>query len=356
MIRKKNIESVAAVPLFKFNVENFLSKRGIHYITSGVNVKAGEINLSCPFCNSEGNPDPSHHLGIDPKNGFWSCWRNRRHHGRKLHRLLMKLLRISYAEACQILGEQVDWIQEGSFDALAKDPSKIFVTEQQYLEAEQDAKGLDLPEDFVKIGKYNSSKRFINYLIYERGFHKLHVDDLIDTYDLHCCLSGKWENRLIWPIYQDFRLVTWTGRSIQKETSLRYNTFSPRKGALMSIKDTVYNFDDLMDAHGDVLFVTEGPFDALKVDFYGKDVGARATCLFSKTLREPQAILIEELSMNFKKIVLLLDVEEVDTALKMTSALAFLTNEVIPGELPEGFGDPGDLTPSAIYKLVDSLV
>lgn len=344
------------MPVFKFNVENFLSKRGIHYITNGVNVKAGELNLSCPFCNSEGNPDPSHHLGIDPNTGFWSCWRNRRHHGRKLHRLLMKLLRISYAEACQILGEQVDWIQEGSFDALAKDPSKIFSTEQEYLEAEQNAKGLDLPEEFAPVGKYSSSKRFINYLIYERGFHKNHIYDFIDQYDVRCCLSGKWENRIILPIHQDFRLVTWTGRSIQKESKLRYNTFSPRHGALMSIKDTIYNFDNLMDANGEILFVTEGPFDALKVDFYGQEIGARATCLFSKNLREPQAILIEELSMNFKKVVLLLDAAEVDTALKMASALAFVTNEVIPGQVPEEYEDPGEMPPKAIYKLIDSLV
>jgi len=96
----------------KFDIKAFYDKRSVDYITKGVNVKKNEINISCPFCNSEGNPDPSYHLGVDPKTGFWSCWRSRKHHGKRLHRLIMKVGQVSYQEACTILGEFDAYLQE----------------------------------------------------------------------------------------------------------------------------------------------------------------------------------------------------------------------------------------------------
>jgi hypothetical protein len=335
--------------MLKFDAENFLAKRGIEYITHGVNVKKNEINISCPFCNSEGNPDPSYHLGIQRETGYWSCWRNRRHRGRSLHRVFMKLLRISYDEVCKILGEQTSWLQEGAFDKLAANPYAMF--EQNYIE-EQLTKGLDWPEDFKQFKGYSSSKRFLDYLI-SRGYHKNHIDELIDRYSFHYCISGRWQDRVLLPIKIDYRLVTWTSRSILKNTSLRYMSLSEKDGALMSIKDTVFNFDELSDSEGSVLFICEGPFDAIKVDFYGADLGGRATCLFSKNLRESQAILINEIvrSAGFNRVVVLLDTAEVDTAMLVQSQLSFIRVPIDIGTYDAK--DPGDLTSSQVYKLVE---
>jgi len=334
----------------QFDIEDFYLRRGIDFIRKGTNVKKGEINVSCPFCNSSSNPDPSYHLGVDPNTGYWSCWRNRKHRGKRLQRLIMKLLSISYAEACEILGQKVDWIREGSFNIFNEDfdTSKLFNDEQEAAEE----KILELDPNIRPFTGFRSELPFLKYLT-ERGFHRNHLNEVIKEYDLHYCINGPWQNRIIAPIKLDYKLVSWTGRHLQKDASLRYRSLSEKEGALISIKDTILNFDELMNTGGDSLFVCEGPFDGFKLDFYAKDDGSRATALFSKALREPQAILLSELSMVFKKIVLLLDAEELEATLTSDSTLAFLGAKIEMGELPKGFHDPGELTPSAVYKLVE---
>lgn len=333
----------------KFNIRAFYDKRGIDYITKGVNVKKDEINISCPFCNSEGNPDPSYHLGVDPKTGYWSCWRSRKHRGKRLQRLLMKVANISYQEACRVLGEFDDWFQEGSFDILAANPQAIF--SDGFME-EKEEKELQLLEEFKPLNiKFPSARLYVNYLL-SRGFHKTHLKELIEEYNIYFCRTGKWSNRIILPVDLDFQLQTWTGRDIRKNAFLRYRSLSEEEGATISIKDTVFNFDNLIQTRGKALFVTEGPFDAIKIDFYAKDLNCRATCLFSKALRESQAILLSELAMNYKYVVFLLDAGETDTSMIMSSAVAFLGSKVKNEEVPPQYKDPGEMNPSAIYKMI----
>ena len=336
----------------QFNIEEFYLRRGIEFITKGTNVKRGEINISCPFCNASANPDPSYHLGVDPHTGYWSCWRNRKHKGKRLHRLLMKLLRISYKEACDILGEKVDWVREGSFHIFDEDfdTTTLFggVNDEDVEE-----KVLELPEEFRRFNGYLSEKPFLQYLQHGRKFHRSHVLEVVDLYDFHFVISGKWQNRLILPITLDTTLQTWTGRHLQPDATLRYRSLSEKEGALMSIKDLVFNYDALINEGGRILFVCEGPFDAIKLDFYARDLDCRATALFSKALRTSQSYLLAELANVFDKIVILLDAEELEATLVSDSTLAFLTNQVVTGELEPGFKDPGELNPSAVYRLVE---
>lgn len=333
-----------------FDVVRFFQQRGIKYIEKGVNVKRDEVNISCPFCNSSRNPDPSYHLGVIPSLGYWSCWRNKKHRGKRLHRLIMKLLNIGYHEACQILGIKKVWLQEDVFDHFAKNPVSIFNSE--VIEQEVSEK-LALLEEFKPFTGFNSSKIFLNYLV-TRGFPQSMVNDLVHEYSMHYCYSGKWQNRVILPIFLDGELVTWTGRSIAEHAELRYRSLSEKEGALISIKDTVFNFDALMDVYGKVLFVGEGPFDAIKVDFYGKEHNVRSTCLFSKNLRLPQAVLLGELSFAFDKVVFLLDSTELDTSLEAEGLLAFVDEgKVDIGVLPEGKKDPGELNRRQVYQLFE---
>lgn len=333
-----------------FNIEELYLKRGVDFITRGTNVKKGEINISCPFCNASSNPDPSYHLGVAPETGYWSCWRNRKHRGKKLHRLLMKLLRISYKEACDILGEKIDWIREGSFEIFEDnfDINNLF--------GEQDVEeigDLEFDKDFRRFGNYMSERPFLRYLEKGRGFHRTHVMEVIEAYDFYFCISGKWQDRLILPVRLDGKLMTWTGRHLQPNAELRYRSLSEKEGALMSIKDLVFNYDELVNSGGKTLFVCEGPFDAIKLDFYARDLDCRSTALFSKALRLPQSYLLSDLSNVFDKIVILLDAEELEATLMSDATLAFLHDQVDLGELPAGFHDPGELTSTAVYQLVE---
>lgn len=323
----------------KFDIKKFYEQHHIEYITHGTNCKRGEINISCVFCNSEGNPDPSYHLGVDPRTGYWSCWRNRkRHRGRRLHRLIMKLARCTYQRACEILGDKVVWVEEGSFESFIGNPDTFFDKKA----SKTAPKSLEWPKEFVKFQGFRSGKRFENYLL-SRGFRQNHLKSLTDQYQIHYCISGNYSDRLIIPVHLDYQLISWTSRTIKTNTTLRYLSLSEKDGALKSIKSLIFNFDSLVESGGNVLFVVEGPFDAIKMDFFGQNYGARATCLFSKTATPDQIDLLSELSMVFDLVVVLLDAAEAADIMDLGSSLAFLDDRVVQGELPRGFSDPGEL-------------
>lgn len=325
-----------------FDIERFYQQYKVDYITKGVNVKSGEINISCPFCNKSGNADPSYHLGVDSSKGYYSCWRNSEHRGKSLHRLIMTIARCSYEAACELLGNKIVRIDNGYFDEFMNNPDTFF---DEVIEIK---KSLFLDVNFKEFGKSEIENPYLNYLS-NRGFEN--VLDFCKLYDLRYCRVGSYRNRVILPIYYKNELVSWTGRHIG-ETDLRYLSLSEKSGAKLSIKDMIFNFDYLSEVKKDILFVTEGPFDSLKLDYYGYDYGVAATCLFNKILRNTQISLLNKISDNFKKIVILLDSDELESNLKVLGALNFLGKKVELGTMLEGYKDPGELDKAGVLKLI----
>lgn len=328
-----------------FDIEKFYQQNHIDYITKGTNVKAGEVNISCPFCNSSGNPDPSKHLGVDSKRGYFSCWRNDKHRGKTLHRLIMKILRCSYDKACDVLGVRQTYIDNDFLNEFLDNPESYFYEEVK------EKKPLSFPKEFKNFGKSRMDVPYKNYLI-NRGFEKDDIEELCEIYGLKYVTDGRYSNRIILPIYMDGELVSWTGRSISKNVHTRYLSLSEKEGAFISIKDTIFNFDFLLNNSNDFLYVVEGPFDALKIDYFGYDFNANATCIFSKVLRQSQIQLLHEVSHNFKKIIILLDPEELEANQRSLDSLYFLGNKVVVGEMPENFEDPGALDKKSVIKLI----
>jgi hypothetical protein len=320
-------------------MEDFLRKNRIPYIDHGVNVKKGEINLKCPFCLD----DPSMHLGVDENRLLFSCWRNSKHRGR-LHKLIMVLARCSFAAACEMLGQNALWFDKTQFDNFMNDPAGFFTDtkEQKTLKA-------DYP---FKDYSDNIPLLYRNYLTDDRGFFSKHLPTLFKDYSLQYCTEGRYARRIIIPIFIRQELVTFTARAVV-DNPVRYLTLSEKDGAIESIKETLFNFDD---AEGEVLFVCEGPFDALKLDFYGKKLGARATCIFGKNIKPMQTLLLDEMSERFDRIVLLLDSTEFDTMLSVQRLISFIKKPVIIGTLPEGVGDPGELSIMQCKSLVKEYV
>ena len=321
-----------------FNSVSFLTKYRIPYIDHGVNVKRGEVNIRCPYCLD----DPSFHLGLDDQRLVFSCWRNPNHRG-KLHKLVMHLAKVSFSTACEILGQNALWFSKSQFDSFMADPASFFDDGDK-------AKALDKVFPFIDdIAKMPES--FERYLT-DRGFFVKHIPQLFKDYSLKYCVEGLYRNRIIVPVSIRNDLMTFTSRTITKD-GIRYLTLSEKDGALDSIKETVFNFDS---AEGKVLFVCEGPFDALKLDFYGKSLGGRATCLFGKNIKPTQALLLDEMSERFDKIVLLLDSTEMVSSMIIQRQLSFIKRPIVVGELPTGVDDPGDLSMMQCKALVKKYV
>ncbi len=329
-----------------FDFIQFCEEHRIPYISQGVNKKVSDdCNISCPFCNETADPDPSFHLGVDSERQVYSCWRNpRKHRGRTLHRLIMKLLHCSYQHVCELLGQQPIWLKEGQFEQLADDPTQFFMTQKSIESTE-----LEMLEEFRAFGTTRQAEKpFTQYLL-GRGFKDKTLLQFTQTYQLHWAVSGRYKQRVIIPLCQDQKLVGWTSRSIHPKTPTRYLTLSEDEGALLNVKKMIFNWDSLIDDPQDLIVVCEGPFDALKMDYFGKPYGIRATCLFSQMATMEQVAYIAALTDLYQKVIILLDSTATALAESLCDQLPMLPVEA--KTLPNGFDDPGELTMAQVWKL-----
>lgn len=307
----------------------FLEAQHIDFVTSGPNTKKGNISIQCPYC---GDNDPSQHMSIALNKDAYGCWRNARHAGRKPYPLVAALLNCSFSQAKLI-------VQQFS----APDPESLEDAVMALGGATMPVQRLELPQglppDFKPIKPTGLTRRFWRYLE-GRGFDG--VGSLIERYGLLCCQTGRWKDRVILPLYSEGRLVGWTGRAIQTTVNApRYLTSSPE------VKNIIFNEDELTG--GKKLFITEGPFDALKVDFYGLKLGVRATCLFGVNATPAQIGILRQIINRYNDICILFDREAQEQAMLLCE---YLSSKVSIDLLPVGVDDPGQLTKNQIYSML----
>ncbi len=336
-----------------FDFVTFLDKHSIEYVLRGPNVARGNINISCPFC---GHADNSHHLGISLDSGAWGCWRQNDHRGRRPQRLIMALLGCSYGEANALAGTPLP-VAEG-FDSFVT--ALDWNAKAKGQEEASKRRAIDLPDEFEPITDSRFHRQFVNYLIGKRGFRKKEIEKLVRQYDLRCCLTGEWKGRVIFPVHNDFGdVVTWTGRSITSTSLIRYKTLShdTEKGgdiiATENIKHLLYQYSDLMRTGGRSLFITEGPFDALKTDFYMRSYGSRSSCLFGTAFSQEQIWLMYPLAECFDRLVILVDDGAQHVGMDLMSRLSSLNPQL--QFLPDGVEDPGAMTKKQAIQLAKSV-
>ncbi len=315
------------------NWVEFLEAHAIPYVTRGPNTKRGEISIRCPFC---GEDDPSEHLGINLTQENWGCHRNPAHRGRKPQFLIQAILGGTWAQAGLTLAQFNQSDPETLDAALAalNAPSEAPKATEAALEA----------PDLRPILKRGGTARFYGYLK-GRGFDD--VTDLIERYRIQCCVTGRFKNRVVIPFYQHGKLVGWTGRALGNPINApRYLS----SGA--GIKTTVFNEDELWDG-GKMLIVVEGPFDALKMDYYGEPFGVRATCGFGTSLSPEQLSIIVGVRKRFKRVVILFDHDATEQSFHAADWLQ--APNVSIGTLPPGVKDPGALHRDAVEALITAL-
>jgi hypothetical protein len=312
------------------NAIKILEQQGIETFDSGPNVRKEHIAIQCPWC---GNADPSHHLNVNKKTGAFSCFRNMQHRGRTPHSLIMKICGCSREAAQALLTDTSDLKQ--LVQKLLEPDSR-----QEQNEQESECKPTPGLHRFHpnKVNEFNL--RFSNYLFY-RGFDYTHHDNLAKIYNLHCALTGIFANRIVFPVASikgsRSKIVGHIGRCIDNG-NLRY----------LSIPGTVVKqhvlWEDLLMSGGRTLFICEGPFDALRIDYIAKmlDSSDRATCLFGVTPTKSQIEVLGTLFHEFDNLALLLDKDALSKALQMQRSLSHLSLKI--KQLPEGVKDPGDLT------------
>lgn len=332
-----------------------LREHRVPYVESGPNVKRGELAIKCPFC---GSADPSHHMGLNLATGWYSCWRNRaQHSGKSPVRLLMKLLRVPYGRAREIAGLGDDYVDPEGFDAMA---ARLMGREAGEAKPEQvQRRFLELDPDFVGITQRYRTRKFWDYLADDRGFSGASalgedVEVLCKQYRLRAGIRGRMFDRIVIPYYLDGELVTWTARAIAG-SKWRYLDLDLEE-SILAPKQTLFNHDAIYRG-GEVLVLVEGPFDALKLDFYGKPYGVRAVALSTNSITEEQAFLLQAASEHFDRVVVMLDnadALDVVDSLRMEQELHFIPN-VSFTQVPFGAKDAGDLRPRQVIEWAQAL-
>jgi hypothetical protein len=304
----------------------FFEDNMIEYVTRGPNTAKGEVSIKCVWCGDE---DPSEHLGINLSKGSWGCLRNPEHRGHSTTYLIGTLLRCSQYQARAI----VDQYNRSDPDQLG----------ELSLESPPGSGNQAEPEQHPvlrPIEAVGSTSKFWNYLKI-RGFDP---DAVIRQYRLQCCLVDRYKDRLIIPLYKRRSLIAWTGRALGAPM------IAPRYLSSKRVKETIFNEDDLMQG-GQLLFITEGPFDAMKLDYHGLEQGVRATCTFGTSIGIEQLVLLNSRRSRFDKTVILFDRDAVEPAFIARDWLP--SSRVVVGQLPDGVKDPGELSKEQIQELID---
>ena len=322
--------------MVRFDWQRFCIDHKIPFVDHGPNTAKGNISVSCPMCGD----DPSEHMGLslDARNPVWGCFRNANHSGRLPWYLVKRLLNISLSQARLLCEAQP---QEGApidaFEVLVqqlKDEEEAPIT--------QDATPELYAQDAKPLGEYPVNKykaRFLNYLMF-RGFDK--PFQVAQHYQLEYCLSGRFAHRLIVPFVVGGCRVGFTARSIIGH-EVRYLT-----SANLS-KSYLFNCDSCTDA--EVVLITEGPLDAMKLDFYSsRFIGIVAVMGLAWTQEQFAALVA--ITKN-KRVVVLFDDDDVGLtgACNLASQLAEHRQGVIAatGVLRKfGVKDPGQLTPPQV--------
>jgi len=242
------------------------------------------------------------------------------------------------------------------------DEFDAFVAGQEEEQHEEPVKlTLKMPKAFKPIVDKGVGRHMVDYLIDKRGFADKEIERLVARYDLRCASSGNWHSRVIIPIFFDGKLVSWTARAIGPAT-VRYKTLShnPDKAeetgdpvALYNIKHTIYDFDELFEDGGRTLLITEGPFDAIKVDFYGYSEGLRATCLYGTAITDEQVWLLTSLLERFENTYCMFDPEAWIESERLRSALAMYGIRQL--DVPDAVDDPGAMTRQMVRQIVRQL-
>jgi hypothetical protein len=318
-----------------FDWENFLTKNGVAFATSGKNVSHGNVAIHCPFC---GPDDVGQHLSVSTQGRGWRCLRRPRdHRGKRPEKLVMAVLGCSYTAAARIVGNTT-FLPDDFMAAVNKHAAGA--------ELPGRARVLPMPEEFLPLGTNRPSAKIFHSYLTERGFDN-HAK-LTEIYGLKYAPRGGFKGRIIFPIIHDGKLISWTGRTVypvESEHGIRYKTLTadPDKEppiALGPVTDYLLWHDHLRN-WGDTLVLVEGPFDALRVNVLGRARGIVATCLFTMQPSDRQIDLFHDLMPRFRRCVLLLDRGTTAATLRMLGELQTL--DVNIREMPENTKDPGEL-------------
>jgi len=148
--------------------------------------------------------------------------------------------------------------------------------------------------------------------------------------------------RILIPATRTDGRIFWQARAIDGGESRRYQSPSGSRGDALII---VRPESPIIDRAA----LVEGPFDALKLDHYGRKHGVAATCTFGKVISERQHQIIRTKFQHLKRRYLMFDADAALDGLWVVGK--YPDGYLIRLDVPPGYDDPSDLPPKIIKRL-----
>lgn len=198
------------------DTRSLLDELDIDYSVGGKNVTSGWTEVNCPFCED----DPSYHLGISPQN-LLHCWR------------------------CGVKGNIIKYLKvvlDKPYHEIRNIIETFTISDDNILRMEEQQKRI-IPET---ISLPREAKREIpqdakEYLMKRR----FDPQEIRRKYRLSfCTYLGDYKFRIIIPVYENKKLVSFTGRDYTGKASLNY--FHDNSGSMIG-KPYLYNIDSVKD-------------------------------------------------------------------------------------------------------------
>ncbi len=322
-----------------FNFLAFCQLEAITHVEGPAkNVRKNHVGLNCPFCGDTGN-----HLSYNRLTGKWGCWRCSAR-GLSPDGLIMKLKGCNKEKAKEIIRDEM-LAEEVTWDELTERAANLFKPARK-----KRPPSLEFPDDFKQLKPSGLREKFWDYVVEERGFRRGDVAQVVATYGFRCCLSGRFQDRLIVPVITKGRLVGWTARTIHRKTEPRYIAHPTGDAVKQGIP-----YHDVIRARGggEVLVVVEGGLDSPKLDFYGMEEGVHSVPIMGTSATPAQVNLLLGLAKGYSRTVVLLDARAEGPAMALVSQLSSVGATV--AFLPEGVKDPGGFRPKEAARFARKL-
>lgn len=257
----------------------------------------------------------------------------------------MRLLGCSYLDASEYIEQRT--VEITDFEEAA---AKFFEDEKT---EDIFSRVLQFPENFRPLRNQRGRARLYYRYLLSRGFLDSDIPRLARRYKLHYCDRGKWRGRIIFPMYVEQKLVSWTGRSVYVDEKQRYNHLSHKETAdprgLINIRDMLYNYNKAISRKWKTCVIVEGPLDAIRVDWYGHRYGITSVATLGTGIRDAQLDLIEYIREHCENLVVCGDQGAEANVLDILSKLTGMQIRSIT--LPREVEDPGELSPKQVRQL-----
>jgi len=203
---------------------------------------------------------------------------------------------------------------------------------------------IELPKEFISLSEEPENLGKLTILEYKRAISYLKKRNIFENdiikYNIGFCSTGKYQNKVIIPSYdENGQLNYFIARDYSNTSYRKYDN------PIVPLKEII-GFDLYINWDAPII-LTEGIFDAMAIK-------RNAIPLFGKSIPENGALMKKLIMSSVKKIYLCLDKDAIKDAISISERLINLGKEVYLVEL--NGKDPSEIGFVEIFNIIENVV